>query len=201
MAIVWKWGLNWNANALVWSNWTATNVTWVDWKSNWAGSFNGSSSSISIVISNIWTSDSISIWLIHKPSNVTSWYIFNKQANTIWHFNLGLLWNAWKLEATISLQNVSWQSFLSNSTFNIWQILNIEFIYNWSILSLYVNWVLEWTLTRTFWAWTSTATFLLWKLYNNTVYLNWFIDELEIHNTSLTPAKAKNKYLFYNWFI
>ena len=73
MTIVWKWSLNWNANAQVWSNGTATNVTWVDWKQNWAWSFNGTSSKI---IANLSQVSTFSVNFIYKPTNTAiSWWV------------------------------------------------------------------------------------------------------------------------------
>ena len=211
MAIVWKWGLNGNANALVWSNWTATNVTWVDWKSNWAWSFNGTSSWI-----NLWTPYS---WF-------STWYIsLICKTNTISYANWEswvFCWRATLIETTwefdIVFNNTNGFRFLwkNPSNYLIIQQWAWHWIQNWVYYHIlatwdsnwkrfYINGKLIWTnsdTTPVFTTWGST--FLnIGRVFSSSpqYYFNWLIDECEVWNTSLTPAEVKNKYLFLNWFI
>jgi hypothetical protein len=198
MAIVWKWGLNWNANALVWPNGTATNVTWVDWKSNWAGSF--------YWLGNNTTTSRIIIWSV---ANISTWFTISALAKTnSLTYQQSIFWidtNIWWPEISILTNwtvrlNKGYQALVLNPTtvlsVNTWY--NIASTYNWTTASIYINWTLIWSTTTSSF---SNVNKRIGSSWGDNYSFNWIIDEVEIHNTALSPAEIKNKYLFYNWFI
>jgi len=200
MTIVWKWSLNWNANAQVWSNGTATNVTWVDWKQNWAWSFNWSNSWIDIInysASNNLTSFSI-WWLIKINSFNTNQMPFSK--NWKW-FNIR---STWIIEADVKFSTTAAHTTTTN-TISIWKWYYIEFVFNWSNIDIYINWQICLYSTKINWVWSitndNTKNWLLGRYDGTWYFLNGVIDEVVLNNIPLTSAEIKNKALYYNWFI
>ena len=198
--IVWKWSLNWNANAQVWSNWTPTSVTWVDWKMNWAASFNWTSSWIDIANysnSNNLNSFSISWWVYINSFN-TNQMPFSK--NWKW-FNIK---NTWVVEADVAQSTTAAHS-TTNEILQTWKWYYLVFTYTSNTIEIYINWKISTYSTKNTWVWSVTAdntkNWLLWRYDWTWYFLNWKIDEVEIHNVALSPAEIKNKYLSYNWFI
>jgi hypothetical protein len=209
MAIVWKRGLNWNSNALVWTNWVDTAMTYVDWKSNKAGSCNGSSSYISVnnySLLNLTSSYTI-ITMLYMTSLPASWRLYALVDKNTWNRNWYEfeLWNDWWTQ-TIFISHLSASTattYLINYTLPINKWIDLWVSFSWSTINFWLNWGVIWTIT---WvttiptAWTSVLN--IWRnpqTWNR--FYSWKIDEVEIHNTDLTQAEIKNKYLYYNWFI
>lgn len=195
MAIVAKYSLNWNANDSVGSNnGTASNITYVAWKSGQAGKFNPSNSFIQFATTLNWTESTfefIYIWLNNQPiftQSYNNWHIFNIW-NNWWFLQMStgwMWWTGWVWLTTIPYN--------SNAYYHI--VMNRVATRTWAC---FVNWIKYWwqvTLTTTKW----NEFNRIWRT-NDWNQLQWNIDEFILHNTALTPAEIKNKYLAYNWFI
>ncbi len=212
MAIVWKWGLNWNANALVWPNGTASNVTWVDWKSNWAGSFNGSNSFI-----NMWNTldenwdNPFSLICFIKTTSSNNQMIMWKQLGS-WSFAWYMFWFS-SSDNKIRFDCINnWASnglaVIWDWTIADWNYKRIGVTYDWSKsaswVKIYINWVAVITntiLNSLTGSVSNSANFNIGSRNNWNLPVNWLVDECIKWNTALTPAEVKNDYLFYNWFI
>jgi hypothetical protein len=141
MAIVAKYWLNWNANALVWPNGTATNVSWVDWKSNWAGNFNGSSSFIQTSASytnnqNISTFCFIKTWINPTTQSKILMWVNIQQAL----FSLYYITEWWQqfLRLANTTDTVYTSSYQVNLADNKWY--HITTTKNWTTQQIYLNW-------------------------------------------------------------
>lgn len=207
MAIVWKRTLNGNSNALVWPNGTATNITFVDWKSNWAGSFNWTSSFIEIVsdtLFDFWTQYFVNT-LIFINSLPTTWnlatiiYRLNTASN--WPQFEFVLYNDWWTQKIFVSQATTFNPI--NYTLPTGKWINLSVWYASNTITFYLDWLVIWTVSQSTQCWTSNKKVTFWVNYQptNNRFFNWKIDEIEIHNTNLSPAEIKNKALFYNWFI
>lgn len=199
MAIISKYKLNGNANASVWNNLTTSNVTWVNWKVWGAWSFNGNNSNITWTFSfDVWTNWTISVFCFINFRTLTtiktiafkwtSWISFNWNLSVSQNWAL-LFWN------TSNLYQIS----------NNWEITIEKWYYIWFTTSWWTTiWYINWVQKNTVAFWTtsnSSNTIRIWNFSNWTLAVDWLIDEVEIHNTALTPAEIKNKYLYYNWFM
>jgi hypothetical protein len=205
MPIIAKYSLNGNANDLVGGlNWTPTNVTWVDWKSNWAGSFNGSSSTFTAGWLDYFWTQNLSVSCIVKinqlPGSTAS--IFS--------------WVEWTIDSGINDKSIeiqsNWQMVFrlfdwasKAATFSwliVWQWYHIVWTYNWTNVRIYVNWNI-WTSTTASWSFnfTNPRIWLSWNALGTYNRFNWIIDEVEIHNTALSATEVKNLFLYYNWFM
>ena len=208
MAIVWKWGLNWNANALVWPNGTDTSMSYVDWKSNLAGSFNGTSSRISIwtpTTYNFWTNSFYVYCFIKSESWWTSYqyplirdnsWAFPRKFYAIEIFNWTLLqpylfdnWNWWALQVSTTIWYDKWYDIVFQRNRISW------------LLELYLDWKLVNSVTDNWFRNMDISAWLLNIGWISTAYYKWNMDEVEIWSWILSPAEVKNKHLFYNWFI
>jgi hypothetical protein len=209
MAIIGKWGLNWNANALVWPNWTPSNITWVDWKSNWAGSFNGSSSKIDLpssVDSFANGSNSYSFFCIFKTSTTgTQKKLYSSvHSSATFSVNFGIfLRTDNKLNIVRQGGGWLWTELISNNTYTDWLYHFVCATYNWVTKDFSIITDKETkTVTSNFNAYTNPGNPKIWYyLLGGGFSFNWIIDEVEIHDTLITLAEIKNKTLFYNWFI
>jgi hypothetical protein len=217
--IVWKWGLNGNANALVWPNgtwwWTAS---YVDWKSWQAGNFTTTNyincgNNINIEWNEPFTK---TFW--HKTTDNRQYYqLLTKQQAASPNRWLMLEMNYWRY--CIQLYVPEWVKWVFQETVDTWNNWNWNYVtitYNWnwqaSWVSFYINWNLVAKRNSTTYSfvnqWITTWTILStsprqinWRFWTTDSCWVWLMDEVEIHNTALTPAEIKNKYLFYNWFI
>lgn len=211
MAIVWKWNLNWNANASIWNNLTTSNVTWVDWKVWGAWNFNWTNSFLwNTNIWDYWNIFSISMWI--KTTDTTQKFIYDSNNNTdssnrsFIAINRNSTWvqQAWYLcffwDRAWGIWNVASST---NININDWKWKHIVWTKDWSNNNImYVNWLqiaTSWSIP----SWDIVSSFLtIWSAYWwGSLNFNWLIDEVEVDNTALTQAQIKNKYLFYNWFI
>lgn len=207
MAIVAKYSLNGNTNDSAGSNnGTPTALSYMAWKSWEAGNFNGSTSTIIadapdyfwtqnlsisclIKINTLPTSTDITMPISFVETSVDNW-IYDKS------FDINSSWQ-------ISFRVFDWAG--KSATFNwlvTWKWYHIVWTFDWTNLRVYVNSV-EWTSTTATWTYnfTTPKLWFSWNWWWSRVRFNWLVDEVEIHNTALTPAEIKNKYLFYNWFI
>lgn len=205
--IVWKWSLNWNANASVWTNLTPTSISWVDWKSNWAWSFNWTTSRWTVWVNYYWN------WSIHKTTvkfkvNTlpTSWNTQYLTCNLVdwWASWSILLYNSWWVQQIVSINYyTTWSiGLVVNYTLTVWKYYTITAVTDWTWMKLYLDWVLIWsnwnawtfrTTANSFWIWVQPQ----WP----SLFFNWVIDDVEIDNTVWWVALIKNNYLAYNWFI
>lgn len=202
MTIVWKWSLNGNSNAQVWSNGTATNVTWVDWKMNWAWSFNWASSRIKLTNWSIsW--NSLIMSAIINPNNVTwSRYIISDS----WNNYAVMLVLDWILTLYNKTSSTSWNLYS-------WWIIELNkyqtVTYSYNNIDWYLRWYIDWKKVIEVYRWWNQSYWndrqdVIWcYLYSwwSGWFFDWKIDEVEIYNNSLSDAEIKNKYLSYNWFI
>lgn len=201
--IVWKWSLNWNPNDSAGSNnWTAINVTWVNWKMNWWAGFNGTNSGIYLwaatILPNTWNYaiEFILKWWVTSQSY---WMIFIQEKLSTTQHSKTIVQDTNKIRY-LNSNNTAW---VEAGTIEEWKYYHILFSFsatNWG--RLYVNWILWWSDTQV-----STNTNPFWV--NQTAIwvrngANWFnggVDELTLYDTEISQAEAKNKYLYYNWFI
>ncbi len=143
--LVWEWLLNWDATDSLWiNNGTASNVSWVDswvWYTKQAGSFNGSSSSISI-------------WTIVDPDSYNSWFSISWAFKRLWSstncniFTISDWWLSWwwiefKILSSTQIQYRFW-SWTPSSVYTInysiwtwWNSFIMEHDINWN--RLYIN--------------------------------------------------------------
>lgn len=203
--IVGKYSLNWNANAQVWTNGTPTSMAWGDWKSNWAWSFNWSSSYIEAPAS------------FTNNQDVTVSCMVKIITNPIWQSKIIVLTSNNQFLMTIYYVTISWAQYLRMSntidsaytathTINLawtgWRNIGITKI--GTTQQIYVDWIPVWT-TWNSWTsgvWPFSSIISIWKTAGaSTQFFNWLIDEVEIDNTGLSPARMRNKALYYNWFI
>lgn len=205
MAIIWKWWLNWNANALVWPNGTATNITWVDWKSNLAASFKTNTSQV--LVSNIaWYELQTFTWnikvklewttythLVYKKNGSVSFYVgYDVTFTTTWFGFYQQNWNAY----TLNNKTLTW-------TFQQNKFYDITLIKEPTSWKAYVDWVFFGSITAPnviYLSWNKDT--FHWKNPATTAEtLNGILDEIIFYDTALSATEIKNKYLFYNWFI
>lgn len=198
MAIIWKYSLNWNANAQVWPNWTATNVTYVAWKSGQAWSFNWTSSNINLwnVFNFSWTTNFSISALVYYTWN--RWYIVSKFAPWIsgqWIIQV-------RDDNRIRLSRNIFPNFINSpAVLNINKWNYIVWTYDWTAMRIYHNWILVAWPVNSWSVASNTRNVRIWSDDNNWNYHNWLIDEVEIENRALTPTEIKNKFLYYNWFM
>ncbi len=207
MALISKYSLNGNANDLVWSNnWTALNVTWVDGKMNWWASFNWTTSTIIMDAPNYsWTQNfSISslIFVNQLPSstNITMPISYVEWSIDSWIYDKSFDINSsWEVSFRVFYWSSKSAVFSSIST---WKWYHIVWTYDWTTIKIYVNWLI-WSIQAiaswTYW-FTVPKIWFSWNWASSRVRFNGKIDEVELHNTSLTATEIKNKYLYYNGF-
>jgi len=204
MTIVWKWSLNWNANDSAGSNnWVSTNVTWVDWKINWAWSFNGTTSTfISPAPDYFWTQNLTFELLLYINSlpTTTSFIWFVENTIDSWIYDKGFIITN---TGNISFYVYDWESkYTTISWIVAWKWYHIVWTFNWTNINITLNWV-KWTPTLVSWSYnfTTPKIWIWWNWLWTYDRFNWKIDEIIIYNNYLSDAEAKNKYLYYNWFI
>lgn len=198
MAIVAKYSLNWNANALVWPNWVDSNVTWVDWKVNWAWSFNGSNSKIDLSITALTNFSFYCFfnknWLgtekaIFKLWNTADNQIMNLRINTSNKIFIDTYnWTTSKTTTTTETITTNKYYFVA-ITNNSW------------VFKIYLNGELLKTATLhniSYW-WDKCS--IWYQAVSNVFYFDWIIDECVLLNNTMSDTDIKNKYLFYNWLM
>jgi hypothetical protein len=208
MAIVAKYSLNWNSNdSAGTNNGSNSNITYVDWKLNQAASFNGSSSVISIA-SNLWNTwwvTSINT-IVKVATNPWNWVVYStvSQQNSTTHVQYNILYynvwwtyllDFWRVKANIWNQWVNITS--ATPILQVWVYYYLSLTYDWALVKWYINWIFQWQISAS-WNWTFwyTNATTIWRLAHTwAFYFNWLIDEVEIHNSVLSPAEVKNKYL------
>lgn len=205
MAIIWKWSLNGNTNDSAGSNnGTPTALSYVAWKSGEAGSFNGSNSQINANISTwLWWSFTVNCWVkfnttwthqaiieVYVPSYNNYWFSIVKTNTNLISVNL-FNWT----------QNPNKNSWTTTVTSWIWYMVTLVRNTIADTLEWFLNWVSFWSVNDTTTSVPTYSKINIWYWQNPNIYLNGSMDEVEIHNTALTPAQIKNKYLYYNWFI
>jgi len=206
MAIIAKYWMNWNANALVWTNGSATNVWWVDWKSNLAGSFNGSyvdtneniiTSSDAIftynILAKVWTTWTYRrLWGNYIGDWV--WYYIQIAPNNL--LMMDVYW--W---ASNNFNRYTTSTYTDTIKYHLFSIVKHEA----RDFKIYVDWVEQASNCVNVWSsnFNTTWNWYIWSIPGSwtTYSWNWQIDETEIHNNALSTAELKNKILFYNWFI
>lgn len=213
MAIIWKYNLNWNANASVWTNWIATNVTWTNGKMNWCAetTWNGY---IDVWDFYSWSGSYTIEWLFNSNVTATSWdyNIIYRYSNSSgydttrvyygWYWSNQLIWK-WCTWTTTNVNN----TFTITNTFVAWKwyYMIFELDDTNKNANFYLNWVLHSTQSFTWSLSKSTQTTQKCsfgnRYYNADEWWDGKIDELIVHNTSVWWAYAKNKYLYYNWFM
>jgi hypothetical protein len=194
MAIVSKYSLNWNSNDSAGANnGSDSNITYVDWKLNQAASFNGTNSVI-IISHNAkwWNSLTYNIWVYNNNTN-NKVYICES-----WSAFAYIGMDTSKLQLWNSTTSSSFATFNSTQDIpiNKWVMLTYTFnSWDW-LLKWYIDWVEVISVSR-WWnqRYNNIQQNTIWSYANLSEYHDWLIDEVEIHNTALSAAEVKNKYL------
>lgn len=221
------WKLNWDSNDSWsnWYNWTDSNVSYVSGKISDCGSFNWSSSIISLSNS-AWFSGNaartINCWvkLDTLSHNNAIYYIFSNWANdTSNDFSFGICDSAssWWLANQTTLYVRRYYD--DQASADIRSYLDTT---NWFMLTVTYNWVSTWT--DTIWAWlrfylngteinrSSNATYMYDRTFNTsqenvriwwtnlyTSYFDWLIDEIWLWSRALTSTEITALYNSGNW--
>lgn len=202
--IVWKWSLNGNSNAQVWSNGTSTNVTWVDWKMNWWAKFTLNTSQIEIPHTTEQELQTFTWELLIKLEWTTFAHCLYKKR---WSASFDIAYNVIFTTTWIAFYQMNWSSYILSQiiswTFLQNKIYYLTIIKEPTLWKVYVDWVLFWQITAPNISYsTGNKNTWIWKNPVTTAEtMNGIVDELTLHNTALTPAEVKNKYLYYNWFM
>jgi hypothetical protein len=199
--IIAKYNLNNNLNDTSW-NWytlTATGATSATSKLyNWWYSFTWNvSDKLQTWTISWWTINDFSINVVVYPNAIPTW---NNFWEIIWLFNSSNQYIAWMMIYQQKWYMTAWVWAwvfyqpstpvpTANNKYLFWMTKISNTIY------CYINGNYIWSSTWTYTAWT-LSYIKVWYW-----YLNWIIDEIEVHNTALTNAEMKNKFLSLNWFI
>lgn len=179
-----------------WNNWTPTNVTDSAVGLNNVMSFNWTSSLVSIndspsldITSEIYLSTRVNttkLW--------TQYLIVKRTANVNDGYELAFSWS-WKAFVRFN-QNSQWNTYRLDSLTNYdtsWKWEKWEATYDWSIIKIYRNWVLDNSVNATFTIWTNNTALQLWK---NTWgwYLQWQMCNPVVYNKSFTENEIQQWY-------
>ena len=188
--------LDWNANDTEGSNdWTATDVSWVDADRGYVedcGSFNGSSSKVTIPdVVPSWAV-SISVWVMDNHTWNSNYWIFQCWTWNTPRFTL----QSWSWSSDyIQVFRYAWWSFSTNINIKWdWKYHHIVFTYDWSWNAyLYVDWKQE-ASTSSFWninySWQHR-----WRDQYHNISWDWILQLWRIYNTELSPTEIQSLYL------
>jgi hypothetical protein len=205
--LVWEWLFNWNTkDSLLINDWTAINVIFDEGGCGYikqTADFNGANAMVYIPHNSIYNftnqfsiSYSINIdvfeewkWIIWKWSEQpTTWTTnqFTIITKSVW--KVGFYLNTWTIT-----------SFDNTTTLNTWERYDIIHTYDWVFMSTYINWILDWTLAKT---WNMVTTWTLqrievWTYASNILdqYLNWKIQLLRIYNIVISEKEINKIHL------
>lgn len=184
------------------NNWTATSVTYTNSIHSWfskAGSFNGSSSNISLPALWLWTgARTVSFWAYCNSLSSAMCAFYSWTASTRARFAV-LIWTSgevylWWENADIY---TSWWVVLSS------QRVHITIAYSWwevntTNVKIYVDWANR---SASFWgsgSWgynTTNSNYTIWRdPVANTKYFNWLIDEVIIEDIARTAQQVLDRY-------
>jgi len=188
-----------------WSNnWTISGAIYTSsWKINWWYNFD-------------WINDNINIWTMYSEFNwsstisVSSWFnrqklapnhIFRKRsADLILRTNYNIWQNSWP---SFLVNTNNWGKdiiYWTNTTIPQNAFYHYVWVFNWTSIKLYVNWVLQ--VSDTFAAstisWNNTNNLKIWANWTSQ-YSKWIIDETWFWNRELTQADVTALYNSWNW--
>lgn len=194
--LVGEWLLDWNrldTNDWTKNNWTATNVTYIStdkWYQKQAGSFNWSSSYITIS-NNLWLT---SWWwqtisLIAKSLQSKYAYIADWQTTSWWNERLILINNA----NTLDIYS-SWNFYATWIPITNYTHIVLTHNTNWTD-TLYVNWIFIYT-NISWTTWNGLNMLRIWCPADrtNTALFNWQIQSVRIYNRVLSQQEIQNLY-------
>ena len=197
----WLYHLNWDANDSSgnWNNWTPTNITWVWWKlGSGAASFNGTSSYITVpsTLSSLTTSWTYSFFLT-ATSNASA--IYSRWVSSSSQRNIHIYITFWG-KISVDVPYIKAWIVTSNTTINDWTIRHIVITKSSNIWSIYINWILDNSVTDNITQESNTSASYIWKdATTSSQYLNWKIDEFIIENRAWTATEAQKYYTYSSW--
>lgn len=202
MAIVGKWSLNWNTNDSSWSNhmnlwtWTSQINKWL----NWAYEFNLNWIKTTANDLFLWAT---SVTMYATIQTTDTWN--NKFVLSDWNYIvvwLNISVNDWKISCFTDWN--SWTFAKSTNAINDWKRHRICLNASSSVVSCYVDWVLNNSVSNTLNTWTHNRWSSIWNEYilNSANWINSLIDEVVFVKNWNTPvAQIKNDYAYLNGFF
>jgi hypothetical protein len=212
---------NWGATDSSW-NWNdgnPSNVSWVAGKLwSWAASWNGTNSNISYTNNSslrpTWNF-TISWWIKVSWSANRQWVFQSySQSWAVSWIQLMVTQNTWEWGNENKLRVVVW----ANTWFTIWTQYQEAFswvtitdntwkhfwiVYNWSNITIYINWVAWTSASYSAWVWYNATNYVRALCNNNSwtniQFLNWVIDELIFESRAWSDVEFRKQYTAQKW--
>ena len=192
-----------------WSNdWTISGASYTSsWKINWAYSFDWDNDHVVNSDFSIWSTTDFSMSFWFSPNAIPD--NTNERAIWLWTWNWSdeVSWEFSRSNASSSfkqaffVKNTSWTYYAVkfNQTFSIWTFYYITYTFDQSTMKIYVNWVLDNSMSVTWNFWQNTTLTIWDNNWLNWVNWPWIIDELWIWTKILSTDDLSNLYNSWDW--
>ena len=173
------------------NDWTPTSVTdSTNGLYNVMG-FNGSSSYVSTSFSPSNLQNWFTAWLYLRPNDIISTQIVFQQFSWSWAF-WDFLINAW----SFTLRTFQTSDWSISAPIEVWKLQQFIFTIDWTILSLYKDWILIWTTVTNLQNPTGTVTVWRNNFWGGGNYYDWDALFVPIYDRALSDREMKE--LFYS---